>query len=198
MPGLHVENTNHKINAFLGIKGNYTSRLAYQLNFDYTLIDHMYFFINDTADFLHNRFLVEYDDIERISMSGEITFKPIDKLNFLMKANYYQYNLDTLPYAWHKPAFDLMFYGDYNLKNKILLKGNIYYVGSRYARNPVPGGEPLKLDGYFDLSVGLEYRYTKILSAFIQLNNLLGMNQNPWLYYPSMRFNMLVGFTYAL
>jgi len=198
MPGLHVENTNHKINAYIGIKGNYTSRISYHLNFNYKLVDHMYFFINDTTDVLGNKFLVVYDNFERINVMGEFTFKPIDKISFLLKGNYYRYNLDSLQYAWHKPGFDLMLYGDYNLKNKILVKGNLFYVGSRYAMNPVPGNEPLKLDGYLDLSVGLEYRYTKILSGFIQLNNLLGMNQTPWLYYPSMRFNMLVGFTYAL
>ncbi len=198
LPGLHVENTNQKINAFIGIKGNYISRLGYHFNFSYALVDHMYFFVNDTADILGNKFLVVYDNIEKINMMGEITYKPIDKLSFLLKGNYYRYNLDSLQYAWHTPGFDLLLYGEYNLKNKILLKSNLFYIGSRYAMNPVPGGDPLKLDGYLDLSVGLEYRYTKILSGFIQLNNLLGMNQNPWLYYPSMRFNMLVGFTYAL
>lgn len=197
MPGLHVENTNHKITGYIGIKGNYTSRLSYHLNFNYALVDHMYFFINDTADALGNKFLVDYDDYERINVMGEFTFKPIDKISFLLKGNYYRYNLDSLQYPWHKPGFDLMFYGDYNVKNKIIINGNLFYIGSRYAMNP-GGGDPVKLDGYLDLSVGLEYRYTKILSAFVQLNNLPGMNQNPWLYYPSMRFNILVGFTYAL
>ena len=197
MPGLHVENTNHKINGYIGVKGNYTSRLSYHMNFNYALIDHMYFFINDTTDPLGNKFLVAYDDYERINVMGEFTFRPTDKTNLLLKGNYYRYNLDSIQYPWHKPGFDLMFYGDYNVKNKIIITGNIFYIGSRYAMNPA-GSDPVKLDGYLDLSVGLEYRYTKILSAFIQLNNLLGMNQNPWLYYPSMRFNMLLGFTYAL
>jgi hypothetical protein len=198
VPGLHVANTNHKINAYIGIKGNYTSRLSYHLNFNYSLVDQMYFFINDTNDILGNKFLVAYDDIERINAKGEFIFKPNDKLNFALKGNFYRYNLDSLEYAWHKPEFDLMLFGEYNLQNKIFVKGNLFYVGSRYAMNPLASGNPVKLDGYLDLSVGLEYRYTKILSAFIQLNNLLGMDQNPWLFYPSMRFNFLVGFTYSL
>ena len=198
LPGLNTANTNHKINAFIGMKGNYTSRLSYHLNFNYALVDQMYFFINDTTDILGNKFIVAYDDIERINVMGELTYKPGDKLYFILEGNYYRYNLDSLEYAWHKPQFDMMLYGEYNLQNKILVKGSLFYVGSRYAMNPLLSGDPFKLDGYLDLSVGLEYRYTKILSGFIQLNNLLGMNQNPWLFYPSMRFNLLVGFTYAL
>jgi hypothetical protein len=196
MPGLSVKNTNHKIIGFIGIKGNYYSKLSYHLNFNYTITDNMYFFINDTAGNLGNKFLVEYDDIERLNFLAEMVFKPLDKLSFTLKGNYYHYNLDTLEYAWHKPMTDISLFIDYNLKNKILLQGSLIYIGTRYAR--ANSGVPVKLNGYTDLSFGVEYRYSKILSAFIRLNNVLGMNQEPWLYYPGMRFNALIGFTYAL
>src|SRR4030042_6077563 len=128
MPGLSVINTNHKIIGFVGIKGNYYSKLSYHLNFNYTISDNMYFFINDTAGNLGNKFLVEYDDAERVNFLAEMIFRPLDKLSFTVKGNYYHYNLDSLKYAWHKPAGDVSLFAEYNLKNKILLEGSVMYV----------------------------------------------------------------------
>jgi hypothetical protein len=196
MPGLSARNTNHKINGFLGIKGNYYSRLSYHLNFNYTITDNMYFFINDTVDALANKFLIEYDDMERINVMGEMIFKPLEKLSFTLKGNYFYYNLDSLEYAWHKPTSEIALFTSYNLKDKILLDGNLFYIGNRYARAVT--GDAVRLDGYVDVSLGVEYRYSKVLSAFVRLNNILGMKQETWMYYPGMRFNMLLGFTYAL
>jgi len=196
MPGLSVKNTNHKIIGFIGLKGNYYSKLSYHLGFNYTISDNMYFFVNDTAGNIGNKFLVEYDDAERVNFLAEMIFRPLDKLSFTVKGNYYHYNLDSLEYAWHKPSGDLSLFAEYNIKNKILLEGSVMYIGPRYAR-AIPG-VPVKLKGYTDLSLGLEYRYSKVLSAFIRFNNILGMNQEPWLYYPGMRLNALFGFTYAL
>jgi hypothetical protein len=196
MPGLSVKNTNHKIIGYIGLKGNYYSRLSYNLGFNYTISDNMYFFINDTAGIAGNKFIIEYDDAERVNFLGEMIFRPLDKLSFTLKGNYYHYNLDSLEHAWHKPVGDVSLFAEYNLKNKILLEGSVIYIGPRYARSVQ--GTAVKLNGYTDLSLGLEYRYSKVLSAFIRVNNILGMNQEPWLYYPGMRLNALFGFTYAL
>jgi len=196
LPGLSVKNTNHKIIGYIGLKGTYYSKLSYNLGFNYTISDNMYFFINDTVGDVGNKFLVEYDNVERVNFFGEMMFKPLDKLSFTLKADYYHYNLDSLKYAWHKPTADVSLFAEYNIKNKLLLEGSVIYIGSRYAR--ALNGSAVKLNGYTDLSLGLEYRYSKVLSAFIRVNNLLGMSQDAWLYYPGMRLNALIGFTYSL
>lgn len=195
-PGLKVKNTNHKIIGFIGLKGNYYSKLSYHVEFNYTISDDMYFFINDTVGNAGNKFLVEYDNAERVNLLGEIMFRPLEKLWFTLKGNYYHYNLDSLEYAWHKPSGDVSLFAEYNIKNKILFEGSVIYIGPRYAR--AIDGAAVKLNGYTDLSLGLEYRYSKVLSAFIRFNNILGMNQEPWLFYPGMRLNALFGFTYSL
>ena len=159
----------------------------------------MYFFVNDTSSELGNQFGVVYDNIEKLNLTGEVSFSPDDKLNLLLTAKYSQFNMDSLPHPWHIPNFDMSLRADYNLRNKIILDASLFVRGKRYAFNPDPAGNgPVTLPGYPDLSIGAEYRYTKILSAFIRLNNLLGRNQEPWLYYPTMKFNVVAGFTYAL
>jgi hypothetical protein len=196
MPGLSVKNTNHKIIGYIGLKGSYYSKLSYHLGFNYTISDNMYFFVNDTAGDAGNKFLVEYDDAERVNFLGEFMFRPLDKLSFTLKANYYHYNLDSLEYAWHKPSADISLFAAYNIRDKILLEGSVIYIGQRFAR--AVDGSAVKLNGFTDLGLGLEYRYSKVLSVFIRFNNILGMNQEPWLFYPGMRLNVLFGFTYSL
>jgi hypothetical protein len=198
LPGLNTKSTNHKIMGYLGVKGSLSSKFGYHIKFNYSLIDDMYFFVNDTSGVLENQFGMVYDDIEHLNLTGEASFRPGDKLSLLLTARYSRFNMDTLPHPWHTPNFDMSLHAGYNIRNKILLDASLFVKGKRYAFNPDPVGEPVVLEGYLDLNVGIEYRYTKILSAFIRLNNILGMNQEPWLYYPTMRFNAMAGFTYAL
>ncbi|MFT5970125.1 MAG: outer membrane receptor protein involved in Fe transport, partial [Flavobacteriales bacterium] len=49
---------------------------------------------------------------------------------------------------------------------------------------------------FIDGNLGLEYRYSNNLTAFINANNLLGNNYNLWEGYQSQAFNILGGFTY--
>jgi hypothetical protein len=53
------------------------------------------------------------------------------------------------------------------------------------------------LDGYLDLHLGLEYRYTKRLSAFLDVSNLSASKYERWYRYPVQRGLVLGGLTYA-
>ena len=54
-----------------------------------------------------------------------------------------------------------------------------------------------ELDGVFDINLNFEYRYTKKLSAFIQLNNITSSPYKKWDDYPTQRFGVLGGLTYS-
>jgi len=54
-----------------------------------------------------------------------------------------------------------------------------------------------EIKGMADLNLGLEYRYTKVLSGFLNFNNLLGQRYYKWYNYPSYKFNMMLGVTYS-
>jgi len=57
--------------------------------------------------------------------------------------------------------------------------------------------KPKELKGIFDANLGLEYRYTKKLSAFINFNNIGAVRYQRWEDYPTQRFNVLGGLTYS-
>ncbi|MFN6038885.1 MAG: hypothetical protein ACK452_10500, partial [Bacteroidota bacterium] len=55
---------------------------------------------------------------------------------------------------------------------------------------------PKNLTGIADINIGAEYRYSKFLSAFINLNNLGNFRYYRWENYPTQRFNFMVGFSF--
>ena len=66
-----------------------------------------------------------------------------------------------------------------------------------YTTNRNPEIVAKKLYGFVDWNLGFEYRYTKILSAFLNFNNIEGERYFRWNNYPSQRFSFMGGITYA-
>jgi hypothetical protein len=84
------------------------------------------------------------------------------------------------------------------MQEKIILTADCFFVGDRKAASALSDSSFTTLKAYVDINLGLEYRYTKILSAFVHLNNLAAQNYSYWNLYPVQRFNLLFGVTYAL
>jgi hypothetical protein len=96
--------------------------------------------------------------------------------------------------AWHRPNMELALTASYNLWDKILINAAIFGYGKYYVRQ-TDGAvfSAAKVKGFSDINLGLEYRYSKILSVFVNLNNLGFTRYYRWYNYPSERFNMLGG-----
>ena len=200
-PGTIVENANYGMIGFFGLKGQYSSKMAFDFRFKYTQADSMHFFTNSLSDTLRNTFDVEYDDGSIINVGGEISWNHNEKLKFILRADYFKYDMDEQEFAWHKPTFKTSLNTSYNLRDKILIDGDIFYTGKRnvlyYPSQNLPG-EVHELEGYVDANVSAEYRYTNLLSFFVKVHNLTASKYNLWYNYPVQRFQILAGFSYAL
>lgn len=197
-PGTHVNNTDHKIKLYGGIRGNFNSTTYYNFKVSYELIDNMPFYYNDlvNTDSIGNTFGVLYDDIILLTYFGEISVSPSEALTFNVKAHFKEYEMENEAEAWHKPSFDMSFTTRYNLRDKIILKGDILAIGKRYVKlNDT--GDIGELESAIDINIGAEYRYSRVLSGFIQLNNILSDGYYEWNYYPTYGFNILLGLTYS-
>jgi hypothetical protein len=198
VPGTSLINTDHKIILYGGVRGNFNSTTYYNFKLTYSLIDDLPMYVNDLAntDSTGNQFGVVYDNVTLVHYFGEFSISPSEKLAINVKANYRDYKMTNEAEAWHKPSFDLSFTTKYNLRQKIILKASILAIGKRYTKVDDTGtiGE---LESAIDVNLGAEYRYSKVLSGFVQLNNLLSDDYCEWSNYPSYGFNVLVGLTYA-
>jgi hypothetical protein len=198
LPGLNVRNTDRTMDLYAGVKGNFTREIPFNLKVSYAVYQDMYFFVNDNPGLIGNQFNVLYDDVELLTYTGEIGANISDRFSIFTRTNIYSYGMKLLEHPWHRPDLDVTFSGRYNLADKILLNADVFYIGSRLAR-PVDGSqEPVELKGIADINLGLEYRYNRILSGFIRLNNLTNAKYYKWNNYPLQGFSIMAGFTYSM
>ena len=85
---------------------------------------------------------------------------------------------------------------------KIIIKTELYGLSSTKAKTFETGInlgiKEVNLKGTVDVNLGLEYRYSKILSGFINFNNIGAVRYQRWNNYPRYGFTVLGGVTYAL
>lgn len=197
-PGLQMKNTNNQMNLHAGIRGNFSKRISFLVKGNYELYKNLYFFVNDTNIGVGNYFNVVYDEeTQLLSFNGEIAYKNSEKLNFFLRGNYYKYTLKNIAKPWHKPGWDVTLSTHYNLRNKIVVSLDVFALGERYAPNFKDKENPFLLKKIIDANLGLEYRYSKILSAFINLNNVTAGKNYYWNFYPTQRFQIIGGLTYS-
>ena len=198
VPGLPVKNSNQSMDLYTGVKGNFTRDLSFNFRVSYSVVEGMHFFVNDSTVQIGNQFTVVYDDVELLNYSGEIGADFSDRFNMLFRLNYYDYKLKFQEHPWHKPSVDMRLSAQYNLRNKILLSADVFYLGERFAK-PVPESEEaITLKGMADINLGFEYRYNNILSGFVRLNNLTNARYYKWNNYPLHGLSLMAGFTYSL
>jgi hypothetical protein len=198
IPGKKVFNTSHKFILTGGIKGNMSTKVSYSVYARYSLIDSMYFFTNTNlvaSNPLFNRFTVESDNAELTTILGELTIAPSSKINLFFRAQYDSYRLAKLAKPWHKPDFTALASIRYNLKDKIVLTLDMFSTGKRYVQ--LPDKSAKSLEGISDINFGIEYRYNKKLSGFLNFNNLTSSKYEMWYLYPMYRFNFKLGLTYS-
>ncbi len=199
--------SNNKLSQFGGLRGRLTKYLDYNLSFVNSTIENMPFFVNDTisalGEGLNNQFTVVYDKVKYSRVIAEFGFHYKNKFNAMLRGKYNSYFLDNEDKAWHKPALEISLSADYNMQDKILLKAELITRSKMYAKTYELNAsnemtvKAIEIDPMVDLNLGVEYRYSKVLSGFITLNNILGQRYYHWYNYPSYRFNMMLGITYS-
>lgn len=189
-------NTTESIQLHGGLKGNITGNFFFAAWVRYSKMRDVILYVNDSTYF--NKFNVVYDDGSEMNLHAELGYRAGEKLNLSLHVNQYSYNMDLEEKAWQKPLNDVSFILSYNLRDKVLMTASVYARGKYYVRKTgISGYFSEKVNGYVDGNLALEYRYSKILSVFLNLNNLGFSRYQRWYQYPSERLNLLGGFTYS-
>jgi hypothetical protein len=185
---------------YAGFKGCISSYLSFDASISKSSVDNLPLFVSDTTLALQNKFTVVYDKVGIFNTHAEIVYQKSEKLKILLTSNYYQYTTTNEKKAWYMPDMDVKLSAEYNLRNKIILKAGVIGYSGCDAEEFVKGSAPQikHLKGVADCNLGIEYRYTKILSAFLNFNNIGAERYQHWYNYPSYGFNVMAGLTYAL
>lgn len=204
-------------NPFLGnniILNNTNERLAIEAGTSIKLEHHL--MLHGTVlwsrlknqDFFKNNFsnptafTVVYDDATLLQFKGSLEYKQAEKYTLAFSVNYTNYNPDNLKEALYIPAIRTGLNGSYTIAEKIHLHADLFYnsslKGVEYQASTSGITENIvSLKGYMDANLGIDYRYSKVLSAFVSLNNIGFARYFRWYEYPSYRLLGMAGITYA-
>jgi hypothetical protein len=184
----------------LGIKGNISRKVFFHLNGNYSKIDNMGFFVNDTSTVLKNKFILEYTNVERFAGYGEIALNNLgEKLSINLKGHYYYYSyIKNREKPWHMPNFDISLNTNYKFDSKLNFGINADLIGTRYAKEFDTDLSIIekKLKPIIDISLYGEYSFASNFQSFLQLNNITGQKQYVWNNYMSHGFNFMLGLKY--
>ena len=189
-------NTINKLELKGGLNGSFSSKVSFLASVKYSTFDKLQLYYNDSVS--TNKFNVAYVDGKVFNIHGELTYRSSDKFVISAHLDQYAYSMDFSQKAWHHPNTEVKLDVKYNLRDKLYVDVALFSHGSYYIRVQKSNGfSEEKVKGFIDGNLGLEYRYSKILSVFANLNNLGFARYYYWNQYPSERFNMLVGISYS-
>jgi hypothetical protein len=199
VPDLVIPNTETRFNFKAGLKGSISNATSFNAFVRYRNVTDLVMFATDTSQALPNKFSLITDDVNILNLQGEITFVRNEKIRILGSGTYNTYSMTREKEAWYMPSIEIRLASEYNISDKIIAKGNIFTGHGRKARifneqNLISGKE---LKDYIDFNIGADYRYSKVLSVFLDLNNVLNSKYERWINYPDQRLNILGGLTYS-
>lgn len=202
-------NTSYQHEVNLGLKANISKKVYLHINANYSHIDKMVFFVNDTLEPLHNKFRMEYMDVDRVGAYAELSMRELAPgLDIMLKAHYYYYiklgdpNVLNSPKIadarpWQMPDLDVSLRASYRLTNKISFGVEGYFLNRCYAKEYVEGVQyAKKMKVVIDVNLFGEYKFDDNFSAFLYLNNIACQRYYIWNNYRAQGFNAMVGLTY--
>ena len=188
-----------------GIRGTISKAMSFNAFVSLSNRDDQLFYVNDTVYSSENRFDLVYDDLRELSFGGDIDYDG-EKLDVSAGFTYFIYSTDDQEEAWHLPPYRLDLSARYNLYDKLIVGVEVGAEGKRFAKSllPVPDveAEPegysiVELDGFIDLTLRAEYRYTSRLSVFLEGSNLFADKYQRYYRFPVQRALILGGLTYS-
>ena len=203
-----LRNTSTNYVLYGGIRGTIMDNIGFNAKFSYTDYSDMPLFTNDIFLSAENRFNVVYEDLTESRIMGELTYVHDKRLTVIGRMDLIKYNTSRQLRAWNLPSTQFTLDARYDLDDRIVVKLQVFTQGKRYGYGTKRLGvldpltdfsdaEPIELRAFVDGSLGLEYRYTKRISAFIELNNLSGRRYQRFYRYPVQSVMVLGGLTYS-
>jgi hypothetical protein len=189
--------TNKTFELYAGAKGNIAGKLNYKARIAYLNYKNLFFFNNSAVDTSKFDILYAKGPSSVMNLTGELSYELNQRFRISMVNNYYKYSIspDTLK-PWQRPSFTSSVIATYNLRDKILLNLDIYYISGLSGKNYKTNHE-VKLPDIVDINFKVDYRVSKAFSTFLEFNNLLGKKYQRYLYYPVKSINILAGLTYS-
>jgi hypothetical protein len=214
-PTLFIAPTDNKFDLYIGMKGKLANSVAFNVRAsNKNQADRALFVSNgfdvtgtNTNGYAYgNSFGVVYDDLNTLSIFGELKADFSKNVTFGINGTYNNYSTDTQAEAWNLPQLKIGSTVDFDINEKWYAGANVFFVGERkdlvsiqddILVFPATFSQKVEtLDSYFDLNAHVGYKYNAKLTAFLKGNNLANQQYNRWSNFPVQGIQVLLGANY--
>ena len=213
-PTLDIVPTDQQYEGYLGLKGQLTSNVGYNIKGSYMAENRRpLFFLNpinlfrddEKSYFYGNSFQVFYDDVKTLGLFGEINVDVNRNFSLGVNAEFYDYDTETDNPAWNLPSIKGSLFMDYQITDQWYMGANLFYVGERddLISQAIDAAPPsdfpatiVTLDGFFDANAHVGDRFNEQLSIFVKASNIANNNYQRWANFRVQGFQALVGVSY--
>jgi hypothetical protein len=198
---LPLQYTREKFAFYAGARARAGKNINLTASFRTSVVENEAFFVNDPSLQLFNRFTIVYNDGNVLKARFGAEYLMAERISIKAFAGFEKWSLKNNETPWHKPVSTIGAEAVYDIQKKIIARAGFTSNGKQYARIPSPDIENSYLSetikGYTDMHLGVEYRYTKLLSAFLNFSNIFGTRYYQWYNYPGYRFQLMGGVSYS-
>lgn len=192
---VNIFHTNKTFDFTAGLKGKMGKLASFNLGLAVANLKDLYFYqsISDRA-----RFDLVYDNgnVQRVNFFGELGFNKNEIVKLGVRGDYFGYNTDEQPEAWHKPAYRFSAHSSFNVYQKLLLKVSLVGQGGMKAKNSETT-QVVTLDTGVDLNIKADYYLSKQASIFLKFENILSSEYPVYLNYPVRGLQVLGGVSWS-
>lgn len=182
----HQSHTNE---VYAGIQSNIGKHLYFTGRLSWWKFDNMPLFLNDSADM--KQFYIVYDNLNATSLQASIRYTLSNTFSVGFTGAWFRYYNGTRAEVWHVPHAS--FKGDFVLRPIPALSVGAYISVLTGMHAIDSFKNDVQLDDIIDIGANAEYQFIPRLSAFLQVNNILGNNYQRWLGYPAYGINIYGG-----
>ncbi len=205
LPNSRLLNESTVFDAYAGFKGVLSKRLSFNIGANYARVNNKALFVNDTLFSNLNKFTVIYDSMNIMTLEGSMSYQMNEKLKIDGVGRFFSYETTNQAYAWNLPQFQFKVRGNYVLNKNFIFNLDVTLETGRRALvfdSTIAGviienkqyAAPLKT--FADINLSTEYKFNKMISGFIQLNNLAAQRYLRWYNYPLTGFQIMGGATF--
>ncbi len=213
-PALQIQPTDQQYNAYIGLRGQLSPNVSYNLKGSYAAENRVPLFkltpqnsfrTDEKGYYYGNSFELFYDDIKTLGIFGELNIDVNRNFSLGLNAEIYDYDTETDNPAWNLPNIQGALNLDYQIGDQWFLGANLFYVGERedlssqVVQNVQPEDFPaalVQLDSFFDANAHFGYRFNEQLSIFAKASNLANNQYQRWANFRVQGLQVLAGATY--
>ena len=144
-----------------------------------------------------SRFQVVYDSLaQETGLEASVQFNLKDKVKIGTRGTFRQFKMSTVPFNYAVPNTRVDFWASYNFADKLTLSSEVYVFGSR-TMTVDSLMNPITQSAMADVNFSADYRFSKRLSVFLELNNILSNKFYRWYNYQERPFDVRAGATFS-